>query len=75
MSGNASEVDGLHDTDELKLSLEKGGFALKGFSVSGRDPDPTLSGGEDFVLVGGLKWYPKNDNSFVCKRVEFCSKV
>ena len=61
LSGNDSHSGMLQDTDELKLTLDSGGFTLKGFTVSGRDPDPTLSGGELFVVVGGLKWFPKGD--------------
>ena len=60
-SGNASEMAGLCDTDQLTRSLASGNFSLKGFTVSGKDPDPTLSGGKDYVLVAGLKWFPKSD--------------
>ena len=61
ISGSADEALGLQDTDELQLSVGTGGFDWKGFTVSGRDPDPILSGGQMFVPVGGRKWYPKTD--------------
>ena len=61
ISGSATEAQGLQDTDELKLSVGTGGFDWKGFTVSSRDPDTNLSGGEMFVLVGGRIWYPKTD--------------
>ena len=59
--GNVSEAQGLHDTDELKLSVATGGFNWKSFTVSGREPDPMLSGGQTFMLVGGMKWFSKED--------------
>ena len=61
ISGALSESDGISATDELKLSLEKGGFTLKGFSFSGREPDESLSTDKESVSVGGLKWYTKDD--------------
>ena len=61
MSGTGSEEEGFLVTDEVKLCLEKGGFTLKGFTFSGRDPDPTLSTDGKSISVGGLKWYPKDD--------------
>ena len=59
--GKHSRKEVLEATDELKLSLEKGGFTLKGFTFSGEDPDLDLSGGHDYITVAGLKWYPKRD--------------
>ena len=61
ISGTDTEVERLVATDELKLSLEKGGFTLKGFSFSGSMPDEKLSVDGVFVSVGGLKWYTKED--------------
>ena len=61
MSGKHSRKKVLEATDELKLSLEKGGFTLKGFTFSGEDPDFNLNGGHDYITVAGLKWYPKRD--------------
>ena len=43
ISGNHSEEERNSATDELQLSLGKGGFSLKGFSFSGSDPDTNLS--------------------------------
>ena len=61
ISGCDSEAQGLSSTEELKLCLEKGGFTLKGFSFSGRDPDIALSVDGEYVMVGGMRWYPKCD--------------
>ena len=41
VSGSADEALGLKDTDELQLSIADGGFNWKGFTFSGRDPDPS----------------------------------
>ena len=43
ISGEMTENDRLRATDQLKLSLEKGTFTLKGLTFSGEDPDITLS--------------------------------
>ena len=48
-------------TDELKLVLEKGGFTLKGVTISGEEPPPHLSADGESVCVGGMKWFPKGD--------------
>ena len=37
------------------------GFTLKGFTFSGMDPPEHLSNDGKSVIVGGLKWYPKED--------------
>ena len=43
VSGAESEELGTQATDELQQCLETGGFTLKGFTVSGKDPDEALS--------------------------------
>ena len=59
MSGteNAEKMGEL--TDELQVILKKGGFSLKGFSISGHDTPKHLSGDQNSVLVAGLKWFLK----------------
>ena len=44
-------------TDEVKISLEPGGFTLKGFTFAGSDPGVHLSTDGKSINVGGLKWY------------------
>ena len=51
----------LEITDNLKLALNRGGFAVKGFTFSGREPPPNLSNDGTSIIVGGMKWYPKED--------------
>ena len=48
-------------TDQVKLSLEKGGFTLKGFTFSGEDPDDHLSADGKMIMTGGLRYFPKGD--------------
>ena len=61
ISGEMTENDRLRATDQLKLSLEKGTFTLKGLTFSGEDPDITLSQDGKSVSTGGIKWFSKED--------------
>ena len=47
--------------DEIQCTVSKGGFSLKGFVVSGEDPPEFLRDGREYILVGGVKWFPKGD--------------
>ena len=47
--------------DQLDIVLSKGGFILKGITVSGRDPPEHLSEDGVSILVAGIRWYPKDD--------------
>ena len=61
LSGEDSWGKILEITDNLKLPLNRGGFAVKGFTFSGRDPPPNLSKDGTSITVGGMKWYHKGD--------------
>ena len=61
ISGEDSEELGLQATDQLQQCLASADFTLKGVTVSGKDPDETLSADKESVMVGGLKWFPKGD--------------
>ena len=61
VSGEDTEEDRTRVTDELKLTLEKGGFTLKGFIFSGEDPDVNLSRDGKSCTTGGLLYFPKGD--------------
>ena len=61
LSGTPSYNDTLRVTDELTRILSKGGFTLKGISMSGEDPPENLSADKKSVMVGGIKWFPKGD--------------
>ena len=53
ISGTTCEGEGVLATEELMLCLEKGGFTLKGFSCSGKDPNVKLSADNKSISVGG----------------------
>ena len=76
ISGTHTENERMSVTDELKFSLGKGGFTLKGFSFSGEDPDDKLSADKESVSVGGLKWYPKDDYLMInVNKLNFAKKI
>ena len=63
-------------TDEIQITLSKGGFSLKGFSMSGEDATENLSGDKKSVLVGGLPWFPKEDDLMLnIKELNFNKKI
>ena len=61
VSGESSEEERMQATDQLQLSLETGGFTLKGFTFSGSDPDEKLSDDGKSIMVGGVKWFSRED--------------
>ena len=61
LSGEKSMDEVFCTTDQLSIALAKGGFGLKGFTFSGQDPPEQLSNDGVSVVVGGLKWFPKED--------------
>ena len=66
--------DTLSTTDQLTIALSKGGFSLKGFTFSGKDPPEHLSNDKNSVVVGGLKWFPKQD-AFSTNELNFAKKI
>ena len=61
MSGEPTQELLFQRADELALVLRKGGFGLKGFTFSGRDPPADLSEDGKSISVGGMKWISKSD--------------
>ena len=61
VSGELTDEKRAQATDELRLALEKVGFTLKGITLSGYDPDESLSKDGKYIMVGGLRYYPKED--------------
>ena len=47
--------------DQMEIVLNRGGFALKGVSFSGKDPPECLTNDGFSINVDGVKWYPKED--------------
>ena len=65
ISGESSMRKAIERADELELIVNRGGFNLKGVSFSGQDPDDHLSDDGKSLVVGGLKWFPKDDMPFL----------
>ena len=62
--------------DEIELVLNQGGFSVKGFTVSTRDPHESLSADGVSVSVSGHKWFSKEDRiSLEAKEVNFAKKL
>ena len=61
ISGSAGPEASRMAMDHIQCTTGVGGFDIKGFVSSGEDPPEALSDGKDFVLVGGTKWFPKDD--------------
>ena len=60
-SGANSDDRCRNTTDQLSLALIKGGFNLKGFTYSGQDPPEHLTSDGKSVVVGGMRWFSKED--------------
>ena len=58
----AESVEAAHQlADQITSSIAPGGFLLKGFIFSGQDPPEHLTKNGKTVMVGGLKFSPKED--------------
>ena len=61
MTGDSSVAKVNQLADGLEEVLAHGGFQLKGFTFSGRPPDPELSKDGQSINVAGMKWFPEED--------------
>ena len=61
MSGCQSIEEADQRADEMEIMLSRGGFTLKGFTMSGRNPDPSLSADGISILVAGHFWFSEKD--------------
>ena len=61
MSGAESSESCRVLMDEIDVTLRTGGFTVKGFVCSGEDPSEDLSTDGKTVMIGGLKWFTKDD--------------
>ena len=75
MSGEET-IDLVHQrTDELDLVVKRGNFRFKGSTISGQPPLPDLSATGDYIMVGGMRWYPEDDVlAFNIKPLNFAPK-
>ena len=61
ISGNPTIDAMLHCIGEIEQVLPHGGFTLKGVTISGSNPPPSLTADGQTVSVAGLKWQSKED--------------
>ena len=62
--------------DELEIMLSRGGFSMKGFTVSGRPPDPSLSVDGVSIFTAGHVYYSEADQiALNIKELNFATKV
>ena len=61
LSGETSADLALQRADEIELVLNRGGFSLKGFTITGRKPLESLSQDGKTINVAGMKWEPEKD--------------
>ena len=75
MSGD-SRLDIAHQRmEELEIVLNRGGFTLKSFTVSGSNPDESVSNDGVSIPVAGHKWFSKEDKlSLDIKDLNFTKK-
>ena len=59
--GQDSKEDCLEVADEIEGGLALGGMGVKGFTFSGKDPNPELSSDGESIGVAGMRWYSKSD--------------
>ena len=63
--------------DELTAAVGVGGLCLKGFTFSGRSPDPSLTEDGQSIHVAGMKWVSKDDDLQLnlCGKLNFSKKI
>ena len=61
ISGEHTIESARRRSDEIELVVNRGGFQLKGVSLSGEDPLESLTDDGITINVAGMKWYPKED--------------
>ena len=61
ISGSSSLQTTMKLSDEIEYVLRHGMFTLKGVTMSGKDPDPSLSSDGKTISVAGLKWHSRDD--------------
>ena len=61
VSGEDTEEQRDIAIDQLIQSVSFGGFSFKGVTCSGEDPSSELSEDGKSIMVGGQRWFPKED--------------
>ena len=76
LSGDVSHSIVDQRADELEIVLNRGGFSLKGCTISGRPPDPALSSDGESIFTAGHVFYSESDEiALNIKELNFASKV
>ena len=76
MSGAQSWNESNQIQDEIKVVLATGGFELRDFTVSGKDPPEELTKDGKSIGTFGVRWYSKNDEiGLDIKALNFAKKV
>ena len=76
LSGDETVEQAHQLCDDIQTVLNRGGFFVKGFTVSGEDPDEALTKDGKSINVAGHKWYSKEDRiSLDSKELNFAKKV
>ena len=61
LSGEDDMVHAAQVADEMEIVLGTGGFGLKGFTFSGKDPPDKLTRDGQSISVAGMTWFSKDD--------------
>ena len=76
VSGEDTHEDREKAMEQVRHCLGKAGFSLKGFTLSGSDPDVKLSADGKSIDVFGMKWFSKDDFLMLnMSDFSFCKKV
>ena len=76
LTGEATKEKAMQRADEIELVLSRGGFALKGVTMSGSCPHDTLSSDGININVAGMIWTPEPDRiSLDIKELNFAKKI
>ena len=61
MPGVQNLKDAMIRADQIELVLNRGGFALKEVTFSGKDSPATLTNEEASINVAEMRWFPKEN--------------
>ena len=61
LSGDNSQSEAEELAGQLTVGMMKGGYVFKYFIFSGEDPPPESSTDGVSVVVGGIRWFPRED--------------
>ena len=61
ISGESTLDKALERADQMELVLSRGGFQLKGFTFTGKDPMDDLTADGKSISIAGMIWFSKDD--------------